>query len=113
MLVRKDAVLLRIVVGLYEHHDKMPLSECLMLKARALNLQSGAVVPTRMAFKSSNSTQAQKSVHRGWDIAIVLELVDTRDRINAFIEASEHLLLEARLTIQEVTSLSQQVSCAA
>jgi PII-like signaling protein len=108
MLVRHDAVLLRIVVGQYDHHDKRPLSECLLLKARELNLQSGTVVQSRAGFKSPVASKAQKTHYGAWDNSVVIEFVGSLDQINLFIEISEALLLDARMTTQKVTSLNKE-----
>lgn len=108
MLVRQDAVLLRIVVGQYADHEKRPLSEHLLLKARELNLQSGTVIPSRAAFKSVTPSQVQRTGHGAWDTSVVIELVGSPDEINSFIEVSEHLLRDVRMTAQEVTSLVRE-----
>lgn len=108
MLVRHDAMLLRIVVGQYADHDKRPLSEQLLLKARDLNLQSGTVVQSRAAFKSSAISQIPKTLHGAWDSSVVVELVGSPDQIKLFVEASEDLLRDVRMTVQEVTSLIKE-----
>ena len=108
MLVRHDAMLLRIVVGQYADHDKRPLSEQLLLKARDLNLQSGTIMQSRTAFKSSANSQVQKAIHGAWDSSVVVELVGSPDQIKSFIEVSEVLLRDVRVTVQEVTSLMKE-----
>lgn len=108
MPARRDAVLLRIVVGQYAFHDKKPLAECILLKAREMNLQSGTILQSRMGFTSVAAERARNALHGAWDTPLVLELVDSPERISAFLVASEALLGEARITAQEVTSIVRE-----
>ena len=104
MLAEQDAILLRIVVGQYEHHDKQRLYECLLLKARELNLHSGTVVQGRMGFGPPRAGLAKSAVGV-WDVPEIVELLDIPEKIQAFIYASHELLLTASMSLQEVTLL--------
>ena len=104
MLVRQDALLLRILVGQYEFRGKRPLYECLLLKARELNLHSGAVVQGRMGFGPSRAGFARTATGT-WDLPEIVELLDTSEKIEAFMDASHDLLLNVPMSLQEVTLL--------
>ena len=112
MLDRQDALLVRIIVGLYSFHQDKPLYECLMLKARELNLLSATATQGRMGLAAIDVRLARKSLAGPWDTPIVIELVDLPDRIREFIEAAEPLLANTRTTVQEVTMLSAKSSAA-
>ena len=104
MPLEQDAILLRIVVGQYEHHDNRRLYECILLKARELNLRSGAVVQGRMGFGPPRAGLARSAIGP-WDVPEIVELLDTPEKVNAFIDASYELLLNAQMSLQKVTLL--------
>ena len=110
MLVRQDAILLRIVVDQYHYHDGKPLAECLLLRARDLMLQSGIVVQGRMGFISPETGSAPMLRGRAWDSPVIIEFVDSPEKIKSLITVCEDLLLSARMSTQEVTSFHREAS---
>ena len=85
MALSCDAVLLRIFIGEDDKADHRPLYEAIVLKAREMHLAGATVLRGPMGFGHSSVLHTTKIVRLSQDLPIVIEIIDTEEKINAFI----------------------------
>ena len=85
MHLPEDAVLLRIFIGESDRCQHRPLYEAIVLKARELELAGATVLRGPMGFGKSSHLHTAKILRLSTDLPIVIEIVDTAQKINAFL----------------------------
>ena len=99
----QDAVLLRIFTGESDHVDGKPLYEVLVLEARAQGLAGATVLRGPMGFGRGSRLHTAKILQLSADLPMVVEIVDSRERIDAFLQAVEPKLAAGLVTLQAAT----------
>ena len=102
MALSRDAVLLRIFIGEDDKADHRPLYEAIVLKARAMHLAGATVLRGPMGFGHSSVLQTTKIVRLSQDLPLVIEIVDSEEKINGFVDAIEGMMGSALVTIEKV-----------
>src|SRR5262249_17347901 len=100
-----DAVLLRIFLGESDRHDGKPLYEALVLKAREMHLGGATVLRGPMGFGHSSRLHTAKILRLSEDLPMVVELVDTEEKINAYLETIEPMMGSGLITLEKVQVL--------
>ena len=102
MALSRDAVLLRIFIGEDDKADHRPLYEAIVLKARAMHLAGATVLRGPMGFGHSSVLHTTKIVRLSQDLPLVIEIVDSEEKINGFVDAIEGMMGSALVTIEKV-----------
>src|SRR5919199_4777605 len=102
MHVPRDAVLLRIFVGENDRAGNRPLYEALVLKARERHLAGATVLRGPMGFGRSSVLHTAKILRLSEDLPLVIEIVDSEDKIRAFLPELEGLMGSGLVTIEKV-----------
>jgi len=90
-----DAVLLRIFVGESDRYQHRPLYEAIVLKARELELAGATVLRGPMGFGKSSHLHTAKILRLSMDLPIVIEIVDTEEKVNAFLPELDEMMRAA------------------
>lgn len=102
MQLPEQAVLLRIFIGESDRWEHKPLYEAIVLKARELHLAGATVLRGPMGFGASSRIHTAKILQLSMDLPIVIEIVDTEEKIEAFISAIEPMLQGGMVTTEKV-----------
>lgn len=89
MKIDNDGCLLRILVGEGSKHKGKPLYGWLVLKARELELAGATVFRGIMGFGANSRIHTAKILRLSEDLPVVIEIVDSREKIEAFLAAVE------------------------
>src|SRR5574337_1660760 len=100
-----DAMLLRIFIGESDRWEHKPLYEAIVLKARAAHLAGATVLRGPMGFGKSSRLHTAKILRLSMDLPIVIELVDSEEKINAFLPALEPMIGGGLVTLEKVKVL--------
>jgi len=92
MHLPEDAVLLRIFIGESDRCQHRPLYEAIVLKARELELAGATVLRGPMGFGKSSHLHTAKILRLSMDLPIVIEIVDTAHKINAFLPVLDEMM---------------------
>jgi PII-like signaling protein len=88
--------LLRIFVGELDQVDGRPLYEALVLKAREIGMAGATVLRGIEGFGAdSRIIHTAKLLRLSEDLPIVIELVDTEEKIERFVKLASELLERA------------------
>ena len=105
MQVPRDAVLLRIFIGEDDRHQHLPLYEAIVLKAREHHLAGATVLRGPMGFGHSSRLHTAKVLRLSEDLPMVVEIVDSEDKINAFLTLLDGMMGSGLVTLEKVKVL--------
>src|ERR1043165_7340155 len=102
MELPQESVLLRIFIGESDRHDHKPLHEAIVLKAREQHLAGATVLRGAMGFGKSSRLHTSKILRLSVDLPLVIEIVDSEDKINAFLPLLEGMIGGGMVTLEDV-----------
>ena len=105
MQLPKDAVLLRIFFGEADKYEGKPLYESIVLKARAMQMAGATVLRGPMGFGNSSHLHTSKILRLSEDLPLIVEIVDTEEKINAFLPILDTMMGSGLVTIEKVKVL--------
>ena len=106
MQIPQDAVLLRIFLGEDDRGpDGRPLYESIVLKAREMHLAGATVLRGPLGFGHSSRLHTAKVLRLSEDLPMVIEIVDSDDRIKALLAALGDSLDAGLVTLGKVQVL--------
>ena len=103
MTLPEEGALLRIFLGENDRWDGHPLYEWIVKKAREQGLAGATVVRGIMGFGAHSRMHTAKILRLSEDLPIVVEIVDTREKIEAFLPAIDHAIGEGLATVERVS----------
>jgi PII-like signaling protein len=92
MPLARDAILLRIFIGEDDKVGHQPLYEAIVLKAREMDLAGATVLRGPMGFGHSSQLHTTKILRLSQDLPIVIDIVDSEAKIDAFMAAMEPIM---------------------
>jgi PII-like signaling protein len=102
----REAFLLRIFIAESDHYGGRPLFEALVHKARELNLAGATVLRGPLGFGASHVLHNQKILRLADNLPVVLEIVDSREKLDTFWAAARPMVSSGLATLEKVTVLS-------
>jgi PII-like signaling protein len=97
-----EAVLLRIHLGESDKWQHQPSYEAIVLKARELHLAGATVLRGPMGFGRSSRLHTAKVLRLSEDLPLVIEIVDTEEKINAFLPILDDMMQGGLVTLEKV-----------
>src|ERR671927_1538883 len=105
MQIPKDAVLLRVFCGEQDRCGRMPLYEAIVMKAREMHLGGATVLRGPMGFGHSSRLHTAKILRLSEDLPLVVEIVDSEEKINAFLPVIDGMIGSGLVTLEKVQVL--------
>src|ERR1044071_7672050 len=102
MHIPRDATLLRIFLGESDRWKHQPLYEALVLKARETHLAGATVLRGPMGFGKSSRLHTAKILRLSMDLPIVIEIVDSDEKIQAFLPVLDEMMPGGLVTLEKV-----------
>lgn len=97
-----QATLLRLFIGESDEHAGRPLHEAIVLKARETGIAGATVFRGAMGYGRSSRLHTSKILRLSEDLPVVIEIVDSSDRIDDFLAEAEHMLGSCLVTLETV-----------
>lgn len=101
-----EAVLLRILIGESDRWEHKPLYEAIVLKAREMQLGGATVLRGAMGFGKSSQLHTAKILRLSMDLPLVIEIVDTEEKIQTFLPVLDGMLKGGLVTLEKVRALA-------
>jgi PII-like signaling protein len=98
-------MLMRIFIGEDDKHGRVPLYEAIVLKAREKQLAGATVLRGPLGFGRSSRLHTTKILRLSEDLPIVIEIVDTEDKIQNFADALNGMIGSGLVTLEKVQVL--------
>jgi len=102
MMLPEDGHLLRIFIGEDDKHDGMPLFEWIVRKAREQGLAGATVLRGLEGFGAHSRIHTAKILRLAEDLPLVIEIVDTKEKIDEFLPMIDSAIKEGLATLEDV-----------
>lgn len=102
MQIPSEAVLLRIYLGESDRCENQPLYEVIVMKARELHMAGATVLRGPMGFGKSSRVHTAKILRLSMDLPMVIEIVDSEEKVTAFLPHVQKLLRGTLVTMEKV-----------
>jgi uncharacterized protein len=107
MKIPEHGVLLRIFIGESDREPgaDLPLYEAIVRRAREAHLAGATVLRGAMGFGRHSRVHTAKLLELSTDLPIVIEIVDSEEKIDAFLPMVDALVTEGLVTLEAVRIL--------
>jgi hypothetical protein len=102
MVLPENGHLLRIFIGESDKYAGMPLYEWIVKSAREQGLAGATVLRGLAGFGAHSRMHTAKILRLSEDLPIVIEIVDTIEKIEAFLPKIDSAIEEGLATIEKV-----------
>lgn len=102
MILPEEGQLLRIFIGESDKYEKQPLYEWIVKKARKSGLAGATVFRGLLGYGASSRLHTAKLLRLSSDLPIVIEIVDTDDKIEKFIPLIDEAIKNGLATLEKV-----------
>jgi uncharacterized protein len=99
------AMLLRIFVGESDRFEHRPLYEAVVMKAREMHLAGATVLRSPMGFGKSSRMHTAKILRLSEDLPMVIEIVDSEEKIQAFLPVLDSMMGGGLVTLEKVQAI--------
>lgn len=96
MINDPNAKLLRIFLGESDKYDQQPLYETIVFEAKKQSLSGATVTRGIMGFGPNSKIHTAKLFDISTDLPVIIEIVDTLEKINLFLKTVEQLFEESK-----------------
>jgi hypothetical protein len=102
MTLPEEGYLLRIFIGESDRHGGMPLYEWIVRTAKEKGLAGATVLRGLEGFGARSRIHTARILDLSTDLPIVVELVDTLDKIEAFLPVIDTAIVDGLATVEKV-----------
>jgi PII-like signaling protein len=102
MVLPETGQLLRIFIGEDDKHEGIPLYEWLVKMARESGLAGATVLRGLEGFGAHSRLHTTKILRLSTDLPIVVEIVDTPEKIEKFLPMVDDAIKEGLATLEKV-----------
>jgi PII-like signaling protein len=102
MVLPEQGHLLRIFVGENDHYDGKPLFHWIVMQAREAGLAGATVVRGMEGFGRSSRLHTASILRLSEDLPVVIEIVDTEEKIEAFLPIIDEAIQDGLATLEKV-----------
>lgn len=95
MTLERNSRLLRIFLGELDKYKGVPLYESIVLAAKKDGVAGATVFRGILSYSASSRIHAAKLLDLSLDLPIIVEIVDTQQKIDALIEIINNMIEEA------------------
>ena len=105
MKIPEEGQLLRIFIGESDRWQGKPLYEAIILKARQRGIAGATMLRGLMGYGAASRIHTSKILRLSEDLPIVVEIVDSPEKITALLPAIEEMVQEGLVTLENVRVL--------
>ena len=98
----QESYLLRIFIGESDKYGHKPLYEWLVVEARKRGMAGATVLRGMMGFGAHSRLHTFKVERLSLDLPMIVEIVDAKDKLEAFLAAIDDNITEGLATIEKV-----------
>lgn len=102
MNIPEEGYLLRVFVGESDRVGHRPLYEVIVLRAREAGLAGATVLRGVMGFGRNSVLHTAKILRLSEDLPMVIEIVDSLEKIEAFLPELKQLITDGLVTLEPV-----------
>ncbi len=109
MNLPENAYLLRIFIGENDKAEGRPLYQLLVEKAREHGMAGATVLRGFLGFGGSSRVHTAKILRLSEDLPMVVEIVDTEEKIQDFLPLLDELITEGLVTLEKAKVITYRM----
>lgn len=102
MKLQGEAKLVRIFLGESDKWQGQPLHEAIVLEAKKAGLAGATVFKGFMGFGAHSRIHTAKILQLSEDLPVLIEIVDSEEKIQAFLPTLDQMVREGLITMEKV-----------
>jgi hypothetical protein len=102
MILPEDGHLLRIFIGESDRHEGHMLYEWIVKQAREHGLAGATVIRGLEGYGAQSRLHTSRILRLSTDLPIIIEIVDTKEKIEAFLPLIDDAIHEGLATLEKV-----------
>ncbi len=102
MKLQGEAKLVRIFLGESDKWQGRPLYEAIVLEAKKAGLAGATVFKGFMGFGAHSRIHTAKILQLSEDLPILIEIIDSEEKIQAFLPTLDQMVREGLITMEKV-----------
>ncbi|RPI21023.1 MAG: DUF190 domain-containing protein [Acidobacteria bacterium] len=91
-----------LFIGELDKHGHTPLYEAIVLAARERHLAGATVLRGPLGYGASSRLHTAKILRLSEDLPVLIEIVDSEEKINGFLPVLQDLITSGLVTIEKV-----------
>jgi len=105
MKIPEQGQLLRIFIGESDRWNGKPLYEAIILKAREMGIAGATMLRGMMGYGAASRIHTAKILRLSEDLPIVVEIVDSPEKIALLLPVVEEMVQEGLVTLEDIRVL--------
>ena len=105
-----ESQLLRVFIGERERYQGQLLYEAIIRRAKERGMAGGTVIRGTMGFGAHSRIHTAKILRLSEDLPVVVEIVDTPERIEAFLPELDAMVTKGLVTLEKVRVIAYRHS---
>lgn len=105
MTLPRDGQLLRVFIGESDRWGGLPLYEAIVQEARKRGLAGATVLRGTEGFGAHSRIHTTRILRLSQDLPVIVEIVDTEEKIQAFLPVLDEMVQEGLATVEKATVL--------
>ncbi len=101
MKLPTESVLLRIFIGESDRFEGRPLHEVIVETARKQGMAGATVLRGVLGFGANSRIHTSKILRLSEDLPLVIEIVDTEEKINTLLPGLDAMIAEGLVTLEK------------
>jgi len=101
MKLPSESLLLRIFIGETDKYEGRPLYKAIVEKARQRGMAGATVMRGLLGFGANSRIHTSQILRLSEDLPLVIESVDSEERINAFLPELDTMISEGLVTLEK------------
>jgi PII-like signaling protein len=102
MKIPETGMLVRIFIGESDTCKGIPLYEYIVKHARKINMAGATVTRGIMGFGATSRIHSSKILRLSEDLPIVIELVDSKEKVNMLLPFLDEHVKEGLITMEDI-----------
>jgi uncharacterized protein len=109
MKLEGEGVLVRIFIGESDRYEGLPLYEAVVQRAREKGLAGATVFRGFEGFGAHSRVHTARILRLSEDLPILIEIVDKKEKIDAFLPELDAMIPEGLVTLEKVQIILYRV----
>jgi PII-like signaling protein len=102
MKIEGPGLLLRAFLGESDRHEGKQLAEVIVRRAREAGLAGATVLRGTLGYGAASRIHSSSILRLSEDLPLVVEIVDTEEKVRAFLPALDELVDDGMVTLERV-----------
>jgi len=102
MKLSEEGCLLRIIIGEAHRHERQPLYEWIVTKARSAGIRGATVYRGIMGYGANSVIKTSSILRLSEDLPVIIELVDSQEVLETFLDELDPHLKGGLVTLQHL-----------